>query len=507
MSENAPPESLGSIPIVLSGLWTEFGQAHGARCLANLARLSRDTFRWHGVLRGLSHGSSWPGTACSFRLLFGCVFLAESAPSCDSTCESCGRESALQRFLHSVLVNRVDGRRATPDSFAPFITTFVRFLTSLLLSHDSPFRAVASKTLSDVQQRLCGACPVAEFPSVFELMHQVYGERFSRYFFLKLGEFFEGSARRKSTESVTAFLLSLAALGWEASTVDGGRDFDSRLRGACENAASTRLTPCTPPCITPLLQPELLATSLVELLRHTVAALYLPPTHWAAGSSSRVFLQRCDQFMEPSVLLSVVKQMLMQPGSIPRLTGSHEGKFHYCVENVLVTNCDIDRSLCHLKRVEDNSQILIVWRDVHVQLEHDWRIDWSQTTRSYWGKNVVFVKGLSSEIRFSIDPHTGPVIASATVNVGHVDHNCSVLNANLVSEILAQAALDWFADPLTKLIQEASQTALESLVRSQNEAFKTQVWEPIVRRVFPENFLTAALHALHTNLPSHGVPV
>jgi hypothetical protein len=80
-------------------------------------------------------------------------------------------------------------------------------------------------------------------------------------------------------------------------------------------------------------------------------------------------------------------------------------------------------------------------------------------------------------------------------------------NASVVSGILAQAALDWFAEPLTRLLQSASQSAIERIIRDMNLQFRVNVWNSTILNVFPNSLVEAIVVAIRDHLPSHGVNI
>jgi hypothetical protein len=189
---------------------------------------------------------------------------------------------------------------------------------------------------------------------------------------------------------------------------------------------------------------------------------------------------------------------------------------------------DIDRSVCVIKSTKTSSspigtpgsvtpfslsqtgaQLVLTVKEVYVEVEHSWKLDWNiKRNGSYFGKNIVKVRGLSSQIVFTLFPDDrGTVIESAKISLGQVEHSCSILNSNFISEFVAQAALDWFAEPLTRLLQSASQTAIESFLKSANLVFRMQVWNGSILKIFPLNVISQILSCLNDNLPKHGVPI
>jgi hypothetical protein len=101
----------------------------------------------------------------------------------------------------------------------------------------------------------------------------------------------------------------------------------------------------------------------------------------------------------------------------------------------------------------------------------------------------------------------GPVIDSATVSLGQVEHSCSILNSNFISEIVAQAALDWFADPLTRLLQTASQSALDQFLKSAALDFRLKIWNASILKLVPVHVLAEIVAVLNDHLPRHGVAI
>jgi hypothetical protein len=101
----------------------------------------------------------------------------------------------------------------------------------------------------------------------------------------------------------------------------------------------------------------------------------------------------------------------------------------------------------------------------------------------------------------------GPVIDSATISLGLVEHSCSILNSNFISEIVAQAALDWFAEPLTRLLQTASQSAIDQFLKSAVIDFRLHVWNASILKLVPGEVLAELLEVLNDHLPRQGVPI
>jgi hypothetical protein len=215
--------------------------------------------------------------------------------------------------------------------------------------------------------------------------------------------------------------------------------------------------------------------------------------------------------------------MLSKPGAVPNLRGNSDGRFDYAVENIRVASFDLSRAICNVKRavVKDGTptasfsplisraDLVINIKEVNLKVEHEWSIDWNQQRYgSYRGTNTVTVRGLSGQIFVSIFPDDqGPVVTSATINLGSVEHSCKMGNASIVSGILAQAALDWFAEPLTRLMQSASQSAIEQIVKDMNLQFRVDVWNAIVLASFPNNVVEGLVVAIRDHLPNHGVNI
>jgi hypothetical protein len=340
--------------------------------------------------------------------------------------------------------------------------------------------------------------------------------------------------------------MLLSAKAWEASTVESGKRFDSLMtRAVVEYASALPLIAHGHPDHHPrsfhiiqVINRPVLAASLVQLIKNSLVSLFLPPTDWIVPGQQWIGqlhsalkaerLERCSVFMEPSAVLSVVRHMISQPGTIPDLSGSNEGKFNYAISGIKIVKFDLDRCVCLLKSQKGNSpgaspattasatptelraaKLALIVKEVNIQLEHQWRIDWnSKRYGSYFGKNVVNVKGLSSKIEFSLFPDDqGAVIDSATISLGTVEHSCSILNASFISEMLAQAALDWFAEPLTRLLQTASQSAVEQFLKSASLSFRAHVWNRMVLPLVPQQMLAEVLGSLNDDLPRHGIPI
>lgn len=542
---------------MLGQLWEEFGAEHASPVLSSVARLSKSPFLWHSVMQTLAHSSTWAGTGQGMRLLLGAVFLDENPETvlCDSHCEFCGNESSLQIFLKSISTAVFYPKSPPvklPVGRISFATKFSEFFVFVLTAADSPYRDQASRAISQWRQD-CRSnramCPIKSIPNVFGIFSD------STYFFSHLKRIFQNSSsgdstppagkrQRTSVPSVASFIAVLSAKAFEASTVESGRNFDSiMLKFIASFVASLPVGEGLPVLKSRvgsgIEEPTMAAASLVQLVKNSLVTLFLPPTEWRVPGASLVGqlnsalkadrLERCNQFMEPSAVLSVIRHMMSATGVIPDLAGNNEGKFNFSISGIKVVKFDLDRSVCVLKSIKTSSPIgtpsttasvtpsenlrgaklALIVKEVNVQLEHEWRIDWNaKRYGSYFGKNVVSVKGLSSHVEVTIFPDDqGPVIDSARISLGIVEHSCSILNASFISEMLAQAALDWFAEPLTRLLQSASQTAIEQFLKSATLAFRLQVWNGVVLPLIPGEMLADLLASLNDHLPKQGIPI
>jgi hypothetical protein len=538
-------ESQLVVPTVIEAVWRAFGDRHASRVMDAMSKLSRNPFLWNSVVRGLSHGSTWPGTAQAYRLLLGAVLLGEedffSNEVCDSQCEFCGAESIFQvglRAFHTALnYPKPPVSSAHKSSGGTFILLFARFLCDLTLSPDSPYAEQLGQLFRELGKQ--AGCPISLFPSVFTIFKK--GDDSNAYFFSKLSNHFsatDNTGRKKNSglPSVSSFILMLGAKAFEAATVESGRNFDKIMLECVEKFAKSLPEPHIPQIssqtkLLPLMvNPGLLASSMVQIIRHSLVTVLLPPTEWIITpdpnlrmeqllKSEKPVLERCTQFMEPSAVLSVIKYMLTRPEAVPNLSGNNEGKFNYFIGKINFLSFDIDRSLCIIKSLKTSSntplpasagaKLALIVKEVNLQLEHEWKIDWNtRKYTSFFGKNVVTVKGLSCQVHFTVFPDDqGPVIESAKISLGVVEHSCTILNSNFISGILAQAALDWFAEPLTRLLQTASQSAIEEFLKSANAKFRLETWNQVILKIVPSQVLAEVLQALNDHLPRHGVPI
>jgi hypothetical protein len=534
-----------AVQIVFGSVWQRFALEHGSDVITRLANLSRNPFLWNNVIQGLMHASTWPGTALAYRQLIGVIFFEEKPETiiCDSTCEYCGSESVFQTIVNAIhtAVNypRLSGSSQKPAKFIPL---FVQFLLDVSLSHSSPFREQLSRVLFTARNQTKGStCPIALLPTIFEIFNSV---EFSEYFFGKLKFFFlpyiSNRKPRTSTPTVSSFFLMVLAKSYEGSTVESGRNFDSILLNSVVKfvetlPANVDMYAISSPVSSPRFvfkRPDKCASALIQIIRNSLISMFLPPTEWAAGptqSNGQPLkidrLERCTQFMEPSAVLAIIRYMLTRPGAIPNLTGNNEGKFNYVISKVNVTKFDLDRCVCLIKSVKTSSpaespgpltgpqsrgaKLALIVKEVNVQVEHEWRLEWnSKRYGTYYGTNTVTVQGLSSQVSLTLFPDDqGPVIDSATLSLGQVEHSCSILNSNFISEMVAQAALDWFAEPLTKLLQNASQTALDQFLKSAAIDFRIKIWNASILRIVPVEVLTELVSVLNDYLPKHGAPI
>ena len=536
------------VQIILGEVWREFGPRDGWKILSNLSHLAKDPFRWHTVLESLSRGSTWPGTGLGYRLLLGSVFLGERNVECDSRCMYCGHRSNFQFFLHSILTALNYPRAPSVGSSSPsnltssgegFINTFVRFIIDLFVSDKSPFRAEIGSLVSSLSPS-DKRCLIHRLPGLVTFFRKLDHDEGREIFFIKLAKWFkvDESLFDPKQLSISSFFLVIAAKGWEAATVEGGRRFDRMMIAgvveffSCEKSDTKHasLVPFDKSPSLPMVldHPEIVARTTIELVRCSLASMFIPPTDWGAISGTMSAevenflrsgkpLERCSAFMEPSTVLMILRHMLSRPGAIPNLKGSNEGRFDYSVENIRIRNFDLSRSLCNVKGVKsgtpstggDRADLLVTVKEVNLQIDHDWHIEWTgQKFVSYRGTNTVRVRGLSSQIFLSLfADDQGPVVTRSSISLGSVEHSCRIGNANIVSEILAQTALDWFAEPLTRLLQSASQTAVDQMLKDLNVQFRVDVWNGLVLRIFPHCVIQDIVGAIRDHLPAHGVPL
>lgn len=544
------------VPLILGAAYKAMGHAHAASAIESINRLSRNPFLWNSVVRGLSHGSTWPGTAQAYRLLLGALLLGEDDFSavCDSQCEFCGSDSLFQTILKSILTaldypKPPASRKQQHSSEELFVISFVKFATDLVFSSDSPYREKLAKLfLIDLRQKKNSLeCPISFFPSLFEIFQTIQDPS---YFYAKLSHYFPPSKpsihKRQSFPSPSSFLLLVGAKIIEAVTVESGKNFDAIMQESIKNFVSSLPvsaihSPLNTSSSLTLMNPSLLASSLIQVIRHSLVTVILPPTEWGCATtpdnsvriqqllkSDNPQLERCTQFMEPSAVLSVIRFMLTQPNAIPNLSGNNEGKFNYFIGKINFLNFDIDRSLCIIKSLKTSAsplatplpsspvgprrqgaKLALIVKEVNCKLEHEWKIDWNtKKYTSFFGKNIVNVKGLSCQVHFTVFPDDqGPVIESAKISLGIVEHSCTILNSNFISGMLAQAALDWFAEPLTRLLQSASQSAIEEFLKTENAKFRLETWNQVILKIVPSQVLEEILAALNDHLPRHGVPV
>ena len=461
---------MGVVDGILEIVWTEFDCA---TLMCHVAQVARDPFRWHTVLQALMHGSTWPSTARGFTLLLS------PKSNCKSSCRYCGKDSRAQQIIHSVFtVLNVPGK----SSEKHFLKFFCAKVFQILINRDSSFRSVI---LDQVAER-DAICILKDIPTIIELFSQFGENKFSEYFFSN----FENS----SEIPVSSFLILLGTKMWEAATVENGRNFDNIMYEYFPKVPiqfGKRI----------LGDKHIVAFSAIEIVRHTLRTMFLPVSLWShlADKENSGQLNRCTSFMELSVILQIIKEMLLVPGAIPALTGQ-AAKFQYVVDGIKINVCDISRAVCLLKP----GPVLIV-KDVSLQVQHSWRID--RQGSIYYGTNVVSVKGLSAVIAMSLTEQDGPSVSAATINLGSVQHQCKIDNANFVSGMLAQAALDWFTGPLTNLIQKAAQTSLEALLQKECEWFAQSVWKETVLTLFPSCMVLDIVDCINTSLPAHGVAI
>lgn len=537
--------------VILDGLWKEFSAEHIGDVFARLASLSRNPFHWHTVLQGLMHASTWPGTAQAYRLLIGAVLLKESPQniSCDSKCEFCGHDSLFQSTMRSIHTSlnypkAVSSSGSRTSSSPPFIPKFLRFLVQVITACESPYRVAFGEELLRIRKKLNGnSCPLSFFPSLIDIFN-VDGRQF--FFSLLSSHFGHPVSKKKvrsTSPSVLGFMLMMGGSIYEAVTVESGRNFDHVMNSAimafietlpksdAGNAHSN--LPYLPG---PMVNAHVCAVSLIQVIRHSLVSMFLPPTEWPALDSTANVnemlknerLERCSRFMEPSAVLSIIRYMLTRPEAIPTLSGNNDGKFNYVISKIKVVKFDIDRCVCLIKSLKTSSpasslpssptmrnlnpkaaKLALVVKEVNVQVEHEWRIEWNaKRYGTYYGTNVVSVKGLSSQVNLTVhSDDQGPVVDSATISLGLVEHSCSILNSNFISEIVAQAALDWFAEPLTRLLQTASQSAIDQFLKKAAGDFRLNIWNASILKIVPQTVLTELVEVLNEHLPKQGVPI
>jgi hypothetical protein len=538
-----------AVQIAFGSVWQQFASEHASDVVVRLSQMSRNPFVWHNVIQALMHASTWPGTALAYRQLLGAILLGETPGnvSCDSSCEFCGSDSVFQSTMNALHtgINYPRLSSASSVSAAPkeyFLPKYIEFLLDVALSRTSPYRHQFGEILGAWKRsRSQNTCPISLAPTLVEVFSS---QDDSAYFFGKLKLFFgtpnTEQKKRTAVPSVSSFFLLTLAKMYEGATVESGRNFDAILF-ACVSKFANSLPPSVEvhmisPVSSPrfgLLRPQQCATSLVQIIRHSLVSMFLPPTEWtslvAPNSVEQMVksekLERCTQFMEPSAVVSVIRHMLTRPEAIPNLSGNNEGKFNYVISKVKVVKFDIDRCVCLLKSLKTSSpagtpgpiipassqgaKLALIVKEVNVQVEHEWRIEWNaKRYGTYYGTNTVKVRGLSSQVNLTVFPDDqGPVVDSAMLSLGHVEHSCSILNSNFISEMVAQAALDWFAEPLTRLIQTASQTALDQFLKSAAIDFRLKIWNASILKLVPQEVLAELVAVLNDHLPRQGVPI
>jgi len=543
-----------TVQTVFGSVWEHVAYEHASPVIVRLSGLSRNPFQWHNVIKGLMHASTWPGTALAYRQLLGVIFLSEPPNNitCDSTCEFCGADSLFQTTVNAVHTALNYPRVAStthPESSSrvSFFPKFMEFVLDVCLSRSSPYREgfgeIISKWKHESLSKTNQSCPISMAPSIVEIFST---QDNGRYFFASLRKTFRSTVSpdppvrmRTALPSVSSFFIMMLAKMYEAGTVEGGRNFDNILSACTIKFAEPLPSELAKTSLSPVASPRFrfygtqqCATSLVEIIRHSLVSMFLPPTEWTMATGPSIDqilkadkLERCTQFMEPSAVLSVIRYMLTQPGAIPNLSGNNEGKFNYVISKIKILNFDIDRSVCLVKSVKTSTpagtpappvltqsqgaRLALIVKEVSVQVEHEWRIEWNaKRYGSYYGTNTVTIRGLSSQINMTLFPDDqGPVIDSATVSLGQVEHSCSILNSNFISEIVAQAALDWFAEPLTRLLQTASQSALDQFLKSAALDFRLKIWNASILKLVPVHVLAEIVAVLNDHLPRHGVAI
>ena len=537
-----------TVQMVFESVWHQFAAEHGSEVISQLASVSRNPFVWHNVIQGLMHASTWPGTALAYRQLIGAILFGDDSSSCDSTCEYCGSESIFQTIANAFHTGLNYPRRSPKGNITEpqqFMPRFLEFVLDVSLSRSSPFREGFSIIIAEIRERRRredDCCPISVFPSLIEFFSTAGGS--SAYFFGRLKSKFRSVGvhqnelrRKRHIPSISSFFIMLGAKMFEGSIVEGGRNFDSILLSSVSRLIHSLPEEIDMYTISPVSSPmlefrrsEQSASALIQIIKHSLVAMFLPPTEWSAGPNQSIDqivknekLERCTQFMEPSAVLSVIRYLLTRPGVIPTLSGNNEGKFNYVISKVRIVKFDLDRCVCLLKSLktsaspvttpmggqEGAAKLALIVKEVNVQVEHEWRIEWnSKRYGSYYGTNTVTVRGLSSQVNLTLfADDQGPVIDSATISLGHVEHSCSILNSNFISEMVAQAALDWFAEPLTRLLQNASQTALDQFLKTAAIDFRIKIWNQSIIRIVPSQLLSELVSVLNDHLPKHGVPI
>lgn len=321
-------EGYGPVQIFLHMIWEEFFDRHG-EILLRLSCLSRDPFRWHNVLQSLIHGSTWPGTAAGFVNLCTALLHQSGGRGCSSGCDFCGENSSFQAVCHSVFtaLNYPSPKRQNGQN--KFVQRFTKFIVSLCIDKDSPIRASLQEW---VYTEDC--CLISQLPPFENMPREFFFEKYRAVF-----------SQSETTPNVTPteFLIVLMAKCWEASVVQGGSRFDQimleDLVNVVDNAGVVDIA-----TVSNAYSCSQISLHTVEVIKHTLRVVFLPVDLWSRPPTPLCVdegLMRCTEFMEPSVLLSVLKCMLSAPNAIPPLNGTNESKFDYSVTNVVVDQFDI----------------------------------------------------------------------------------------------------------------------------------------------------------------------
>lgn len=177
------------LQIILSALWSAFGPVQAAPVLSRLAKLSRNPFKWHTVIQGLTHSSTWQGTALAYRLLLGAVLFGESTEAtCDSHCEFCGHHSVFQTTVKSFHTALNYPKVSHSQSRVSFVNKFIGVVMHVLTGEASPLRIYLAEIIGKVKSESTPEkmCPLSLFPDLLRILDLEYRE----FFFAVLSHFF-----------------------------------------------------------------------------------------------------------------------------------------------------------------------------------------------------------------------------------------------------------------------------------------------------------------------------
>ena len=272
--------------------------------------------------------------------------------------------------------------------------------------------------------------------------------------------------------------------------------------------------------------PESYCLALLNILRNTVAALMLPSYSADLQQSSAHHeadhpLRRCHSFQEPSVILSVASQLM---SSLPYTYSTENSNYSIEMSNFEIREMNLFSALCLLwkRPITENSfgvspvnhgvvsasalPLQLKIKNLCIALEHQFTATVKQSfiEPDYRGVNNVIIRGIQITIDCDLTM-AGPTFIGCSVVLGDVENTLSLTNAGLLSEIVAHAVLDWFKEPLIKVLETSATEGIKCYLENACKECSEGYWAGLRESLGPL-VLEDMVESLQCGFPAHGFP-